>query len=92
VTRVLPSKGTNPESNIVVYADGWRDASRRTRPATDLGGDDFVEHLHLTETTDGPPLIDVLRTGPAEGYRWLVLRVTEQRVTTRISRTNPALS
>ncbi len=91
----LLSDPDDPTSNIVVYAHGWDDSSDRAAlAATDVGGDDFVEHLHLTQPDDpddpsGPPLITLLREGAAAGYRWLVLRVTPERVASQLSRTGP---
>ncbi len=91
----LLSDPGDPHSNVVVYAEGWDDTSdRRALAATDVGGDDFVEHLHLTEPDhpddpSGPPLITLLRDGAGAGYRWLVLRVSADTVVTRLSRTGP---
>jgi len=81
----LLSEPTNPESNIVVYAHGWGPGtSRRARAACDLGGDDFVEHLHLSDA-DALWLRDAL----TDGYPWLVLRVTPGRLEPSVSRRTP---
>jgi hypothetical protein len=62
----LPGLRVDPDdpdsANVVVYAEGWGPDSDRSELAhTDIGGDDFVEHLHLA-TADEPaqrPLIDL---------------------------------
>ena len=92
----LPALLTNPEdphsSNVVVYAEGWGpDTARRMRAATDIGGDDFVEHLHLQEPF-GPkemPLIEVLRVGAACGFPYLVLHLDGDTIATRLSGNGP---
>jgi hypothetical protein len=84
----------NPDSrHVVVYAEGWDAHSDRSAPvATDIGGDDFVEHLHLTEpvTTAGQTLIDLMRAGAARGYAWLVLTVADNEMTLHLCRGAPA--
>ncbi|MFE5219329.1 MULTISPECIES: DUF3085 domain-containing protein [unclassified Streptomyces] len=47
----------------IVYADGW---GPDTQPST-LLGDDHHETLDLTHSTDGPPLITLLRTAHTDG-------------------------
>jgi hypothetical protein len=77
----------DPDSNLIVYADGWNpkvDGDRRDHVHL---GDDFVEHIHLTD--GDPPLIDTLRRGHAWGYRWLRLTVTEEHYAVRVTRTGP---
>jgi hypothetical protein len=79
----------NPESSLIVYAEGWnpdRDGFRRDY--TDLGGDDFAEHLHLTEGT--PPLINLLRTAHTAGYLWLCLTVTRETFDISVRAKRPA--
>ncbi|GLI00662.1 DUF3085 domain-containing protein [Phytohabitans aurantiacus] len=93
----LPGLRVDPHdpnsSNVVVYAEGWGpDSDRLALAHTDVGGDDFVEHLHLS-TVERPgeaPLIDLLRTGARNGRRYLVLRVDGDKVSVRLSRTGPA--
>jgi hypothetical protein len=84
----------NPDSShAVVYAEGWDEHSDRSAlAATDVGGDDFVEHLHLTEpvTTAGQTLIDIMRAGAARGYAWLVLTVADNEMTLHLCRGAPA--
>jgi hypothetical protein len=84
---------TNPDSShAVVYAQGWEpDSDRRDLAHTDVGGDDFVEHLHLTSTDQPgqPPLIDLLRTGARRGYQYLVVSVTGDTYDLRLSRQGP---
>jgi hypothetical protein len=75
----------DPTSNVVVHAHEWAPGSdRHARAATDLGADDFVEHLHLTD--GNPSLLAVLRDGVAAGHQSFVLDVTEHHVTYRLSR------
>ncbi|MFG1952465.1 DUF3085 domain-containing protein [Micromonospora sp. NPDC048830] len=74
-----------PESSLVVYAHGWNPDTDGYRRDRDLGGDDFAEHLHLTEQPT--PLIDTLRTAHAAGYRWLLLTVTADTYQVRVTRT-----
>lgn len=88
----LLTDATNPNSNLAVYAEGWgRDSDRGALAHTDVGGDDFVEHLHLT-TTEQPgetPLIDMLRAGARDGYRYLHLRIDGDAFQIRLSRGLP---
>ncbi|MDG4760358.1 DUF3085 domain-containing protein [Micromonospora sp. WMMD710] len=74
-----------PGANLTVYALGWdpRLDGRRTDP--DLGGDDFVEHLHLTEKPGA--LIEELHGARAAGYQWLDLMVETGTFTYRFTRT-----
>jgi hypothetical protein len=81
--------------HVVVYAHGWEQGAR-DRQATDLGGDDFVEHLHLFEPVSarldgsrGSCLIDLIRLGAACGYQGFVIDVTGNSFTMRLSRTGP---
>jgi hypothetical protein len=79
-------------ANVAVYAEGWGpDSNRAALARTDVGGDDFVEHLHLS-AADGPgqvPLITLLRDGAQRADRYLVLRVDGGTVGLRLSRTEP---
>ena len=88
--RVDPDDPNSP--NVAVYAEGWGpDSNRAALARTDVGGDDFVEHLHLS-TADEPgqvPLIDQLRDGAQRGGRYLVLGVVGGTVGLRLSRTGP---
>ncbi|MEW2332156.1 DUF3085 domain-containing protein [Micromonospora chersina] len=73
-----------PGSSLVVYARGWNPGTDRHRRDPDLRGDDFVEHLHLT---DQPiPLITTLRTAAAAGYPWLHLTVRSDIYDVRVTR------
>jgi hypothetical protein len=77
-----------PDSSLVVYARGWNpDTDGHRDDHTHLGGDDFAEHLHLTEQPH--PLIDQLRAAHAAGYRWLRLTVTTDTYQVGVSRTRP---
>jgi hypothetical protein len=74
----------DPTSNVIVHAHAWSPGTDRpARAATDLGADDFVEHLHLTD--GDPSLLAVLRDGVAAGHQSFVLDVTEHHVTYRLS-------
>ncbi|RKR88311.1 hypothetical protein BDK92_2622 [Micromonospora pisi] len=59
----------------VVYADGWGSGTRQELGHTDeIGGDDFVEHLELTQRfPDGRVLIDLLRAAARQRRPWLAL-------------------
>ncbi|WP_433388651.1 DUF3085 domain-containing protein [Micromonospora sp. KLBMP9576] len=72
------------EANLIVYAHGWNPDTDGPRHHPDLG-DDFVEHLHLTEAPT--PLIDTLRAAHAAGYRWLHLSVSADTYEVRATRT-----
>jgi len=82
---------SDPTSNVTVYADGWGpDSDRGALAHTDVGGDDFVEHLHLTTTAQpGDALIDMLRAGARDGYQFLLLRVDGDALQIRLSRGLP---
>lgn len=92
IPALRPDPGDPDSGNVVVYAEGWGpDTGRRSRADTDIGGDDFVEHLHLREPIgpQGMPLIEVLRVGVARHYRYLVLHLNGDTLATRLSRTGP---
>ncbi|MEU7171495.1 MULTISPECIES: DUF3085 domain-containing protein [Micromonospora] len=74
-----------PGANLTVYAYGWNPRLDGHRSDLDLGGDDFVEHLHLTERPGA--LIEELRGAHAFGYQWLDLVVSADTFTTRFTRT-----
>jgi hypothetical protein len=84
----------DPDSrHVVVYAEGWDEHSDRSAlAATDVGGDDFVEHLHLTEavTADGQTLIDLMRARAARGHTWLVLTVADNEMSLHVCGHGPA--
>lgn len=70
----LPADTADPHGPArVVYAEGWGPGASHDLLAAHLGGDDFVEHLHLRE--GNPPLIDQMREAHRRGYRWLVIVV-----------------
>lgn len=90
-TPNLRSDPDDPGSNIAVYAEGWGpDSDRNALGDTDIGHDDFVEHLHLGD--GDPPLIELLRRGVAAGHRWFVLGVTDTDLTVGLARDQPAPS
>jgi hypothetical protein len=60
--------------HVVVYAEGYRPDDHWYDPT--LGGDDFAEHIHLTDEDGGPALIESLREAATCGYRWLTLNVS----------------
>ncbi|MFG1648376.1 DUF3085 domain-containing protein [Micromonospora sp. NPDC049275] len=74
-----------PDANLTVYADGWNPDTDDHRYDPDLGGDDFVEHLHLTEAP--APLIETLREARAAGYEWLRLTVDADTYDVSVTRT-----
>ncbi len=74
-----------PETNLVVHAHGWNPDTDGHRHDPDLGGDDFVEHLHLTQQPT--PLIDTLHAAHTDGYRWLHLTVNAHTYEVRVART-----
>ncbi|MEU7925087.1 hypothetical protein [Micromonospora sp. NPDC049107] len=72
----LPADPGRPDSGQqVVYADGWGSGTRQELGHTDeIGGDDFVEHLELTQRfSDGRLLIDLLRAAARQRRPWLAL-------------------
>jgi hypothetical protein len=79
------------DGHQVVYAYGWTPPSLRNPRLTHLGGDDFAEHLHLSEplNSDGGTLLDGLRDGHARGHRYLVLQVGHTAFDISISRGGP---
>jgi hypothetical protein len=72
----------------VVFAHGWAPDSPRDLRSTHLGGDDFAEHLHLSE-----PLNDqgttLLRDCAARGHRYLVVRFYDTAFDIAISHDGP---
>lgn len=80
----LPDQ-TRPDRSLVVYAHGWNPDTNGHRHDPDLGGDDFAEHLHLTDPPE--PLIDTLRDAHTSGYRWLHLTVTADTYQVHLART-----
>lgn len=82
----------------VVYAHGWSadEVVRHDRHHSDLGGDDFVEHLHLHDhygtRRDGTRLsmLQAMRVAASSGYRSLVIDVPDaDSYRVRLSRTGP---
>ncbi|RZU51260.1 DUF3085 family protein [Krasilnikovia cinnamomea] len=84
--------GDDGTPNLIAYAHGWEpDDEHPSAADTHIGGDDFAEHLHLHEPL-GPrsaSLLDLLRRGATQGFRHLVLKVTETTVAVTVSRTRP---
>jgi len=86
----IPSDDGAP--NLVAYAHGWGpDDEHPSTAETHLGDDDFAEHLHLQEPFGprGASLLDLLRRGDAQGFRYLVVKATEQTIAVAVSRTRP---
>ncbi len=79
------------DGHHVVYAEGWTPPSLRNPRLTHLGGDDFAEHLHLSEPLNsaGGTLLAALRDGHASGHRYLVLKVDDLAFDIAISRDDP---
>jgi hypothetical protein len=93
----LPGLRADPQdphsTHVVVYAEGWGpDSDRGALAHTDVGGDDFVEHLHMTtvEQPGATPLIDQLRAGAVDGHRYLVVRVDGETFELRLAVRRPA--
>jgi hypothetical protein len=82
----LRTDPADPHSNAVVYADGFGPGADLR--GTDIGADDFAEHLHLRDSE--PASLTTLRAAATRGHQWLVLTVTETEVTVRFARTKPA--
>ncbi|GIM90116.1 DUF3085 domain-containing protein [Paractinoplanes toevensis] len=86
----LPGDDGSP--NLVAYAHGWAPGDDHP-DATDtpLGGDDFSEQLHLNDPygAHGQSVLELLRQGNREHYRYLLLRVTPETVTVQLSRALP---
>ncbi|WP_428962243.1 DUF3085 domain-containing protein [Micromonospora fluostatini] len=73
-----------PDRNLTVHAHGWNpDADGYRRHP--LVGDDFLEHLHLTDQPR--PLIGILRAAHTAGYRWLHLTVAADTYVVRVAKT-----
>ena len=93
--RVDPTNDAS--GHEVVYADGWTDEDDyHDRPDTELGGDDFVEHLHLHQRyatrRDGTEvtLLQAMRATATSGHRFLVIDVHDtDTYSLRLSRTGP---
>ncbi|WP_168222594.1 DUF3085 domain-containing protein [Micromonospora sp. HM134] len=81
----LPRLRAQSGANLTVHAEGWDPCVDDHRSDPDLGGDDFVEHLHLTEQPH--PLITVLRAAHAAGLGWLELTVSEDTFEVRVTHT-----
>ena len=78
--RVDPTDDTSRHE--VVYADGWTEEDDyHDRHYTELGGDDFAEHLHLHDRygtrRDGTnvTLLQAMRAAAASGHRCLDIDV-----------------
>ncbi|WP_020525184.1 DUF3085 domain-containing protein [Catelliglobosispora koreensis] len=65
----------NPESNVVVYAEGWGTGTGPDlNQIDDIGGDDFVEHIPLDERYgEFPTFLEALRAYLKAGYAWLII-------------------
>jgi hypothetical protein len=66
--------GRDGEVNRVVYAEGWSSGTRSTVSRTEVGGDDFVEPIEVSEE-----LLLRLRQAHAAGLEWFCVRVSEYR-------------
>lgn len=64
-----------PESNIVVYAEGWGPGTGRELSRIDaIAGDDFMEHLDLAQPLgEYPSLLAAIRATAQAGWKWLVI-------------------
>ncbi|MEU8075994.1 hypothetical protein AB0B31_11130 [Catellatospora citrea] len=72
-TPALLTDAANPDSHVVVYADGWQPASGRRPGDTELGEGDVTEHIHLNAS--GMPLLDLCHYAHRMGAWWLTLNV-----------------
>ena len=84
--------GDDGSPNLVAYAHGWAPGDDHPDAAdTPMGGDDFAEHLHLNDPCGprGMSLLELLRRATAHHYPYLLLGVTPDTVTVRVSRTRP---
>jgi hypothetical protein len=93
----LPGLPVNPDdptasTQVVVWAEGWGpDSDRAALAATGVGHDDFCEHIHLDESPSPgvATVISMLRAGQVARYRYLVIHVTEESYSLRLSRGRP---
>ena len=84
--------GDNGSPNLVAYAHGWAPGDDHPDAAdSPLGGDDFAEHLHLNDPYGprGMPLLDLLRHAATQRLRYVVLTVTPDTMTVRVSHARP---
>lgn len=65
----------DPDSDVVVYAEGWGcDSDAELSLIPGIGGDDFEEHIDLTSPfASFPTLLDALRATGRAGFEWLVI-------------------
>jgi hypothetical protein len=68
----LPCLGRDGEINRVVYAEGWGSGTRSVVSRTEVGGDDFVEPIEVSEE-----ILLRLRQAHAAGLGWFCVRVSE---------------
>ncbi|GIJ65026.1 DUF3085 domain-containing protein [Virgisporangium aurantiacum] len=93
--RVDPTDDAS--GHVLVYADGWTEEDDfHDRHDSELGGDDFVEHLHLRQRYgtrrdgSGVTLLQAMRVAATSGYRCLVIDVHDATTySLRLSRTGP---
>lgn len=72
-------------SNVAVYAEGWGpDSDRRPLGHTDVGHDDFAEHLHFND--GDPPLLRRIRAAIAQNYQWFVLNADGDDIACRFAK------
>ncbi|GHJ45871.1 hypothetical protein Cs7R123_32130 [Catellatospora sp. TT07R-123] len=78
----LPRNAARPDhGQRAVYAEGWGPGTRQELSHTDIGGDDFTEHLELTEPLAiGATLIQYLRAAARRNRPWFALDVSADHI------------
>lgn len=69
-------EGRDGEINRVVYAEGWGSGTRHAVSRTEVGGDDFVEAIEVSEE-----LLLRLRQARTAGLGWFYVRTSKDRFT-----------
>ena len=72
--RVPRLEGRDGETNRVVYAEGWGSGTRSAVSRTEVGGDDFVEPIAVSEE-----LLLRLCQARAAGLGWFYVRTSKDR-------------
>ncbi len=81
----LPADPANPHGGQqVVAALGYGPDTRQDLGHTDIGGDDFVEHIDLTDPAGETQLIDALRQAATRGWEWFAIDVDGDTIAIRI--------
>lgn len=67
-------EGRDGQTNRVVYAEGWGSGTHFEVGRTEVGGDDFVEPIAMSEE-----ILLRLRQARAAGLEWFCMSVTKDR-------------